>query len=365
MPHVDEGQLHAWLDGAYPAGDRELLLIRTHMQECADCRNLLEQERTIRERAGEILNFANPVADDPPSFEQLSTRQRAVHPRRSRNGGYARLAWAATVVLALGAGWLARGIMPQPEVLDSAVMARESVPSAGNAGIAAEAAYSAAATEPPAAPQPSPAPQVASGGAGADATGSAAARSLPNDRLLAEAAKPGEPVADQPAGFAARVSGSASAEAPPLSAERLADRPLVAVTGMTIERPAPTEWQPSTLAEARQRYGGVLHVPDLPIENVAVARSGPSVLVRITQQLPDRTVLELLHTIPASEALGGNAALAAPAPAAKQALASVSREPTSDAAGAWLLTIERGTTTITARAPIRPDSLANLVRRLQ
>lgn len=366
MPHVEEGQLHAWLDGAYPAGDPELLAMRTHVQDCADCRNRLDEAQVVRERAGEILNLATPVVVEQPPFESLSDRQVRGRARRSYIPGPARLAWAATIVVALGAGWLARGFLPAPGA-GSAVM-QESAADA-SAAQAAEP-QSTAVTAPviadrmvEAAPPPNPpAPGVADARAGGSA---ARARS----EAPAEAA--GVRAAPPPASARDLAQTSKPVEDASLAMEAVvtaAERPLFATSRLPIiNAPAPTEWQTSTLEQAQQRYGTVLHVPGLPVDNVATARSGSAVLVRLTQTLPDGAGLELLHTIPAAEAQRTDAARkVAPAAAAAQgAEAEALSGPVSDATGAWLLTIQRGNSTITVRAPIAPDSLRTLARKLR
>src|SRR5688572_16395028 len=108
MPHVDEGLLHAYLDGALDALAEAGALphgtsrqsIEAHVAVCTDCRALLEAERSIRTRAGAVLDAAAPVVVVPP-FAELFAAQRARRPRRR----VWPLAWAASLLLAVGAGW--------------------------------------------------------------------------------------------------------------------------------------------------------------------------------------------------------------------------------------------------------------------
>jgi predicted anti-sigma-YlaC factor YlaD len=107
MPHVDEGLLHAYLDGALDAlleagalpDGTTRASIDAHLAACADCRALLEAERAIRTRAGAVLDTVAPVVDVPP-FSELFAMHRARPRRRALP-----LAWAASVLLAVGAGW--------------------------------------------------------------------------------------------------------------------------------------------------------------------------------------------------------------------------------------------------------------------
>jgi hypothetical protein len=113
MWHVDEGALHAYLDGAldeYPSG--EAGRVREHLETCAECAARLADERRVRADAQAILGLAAPQVA-VPTFEGLRAYVRAQAPRRT--GAAARLyqlGWAASVVLALGTGWLLRGGAP-------------------------------------------------------------------------------------------------------------------------------------------------------------------------------------------------------------------------------------------------------------
>jgi anti-sigma factor RsiW len=71
MSHVDEGALHAYLDGAldeYPAA--EARHVREHLDSCGECLDRLEVERAIRDQAVSILGLAVPEVT-APSFEEL------------------------------------------------------------------------------------------------------------------------------------------------------------------------------------------------------------------------------------------------------------------------------------------------------
>ena len=99
MSHVDEGTLHAYLDGELPSGERAAL--ESHLAQCATCRARLAEERALLERATALLGFARPLERPVPAFEQL---RRALPPRRPwylRTG----FAWAASLLLAVGFGY--------------------------------------------------------------------------------------------------------------------------------------------------------------------------------------------------------------------------------------------------------------------
>lgn len=101
MSHVDEGTLHAYLDGELPPAERAAL--EAHVAQCAPCHAQLVDERALIERAGQLLGLAQPVERAAPPLQQLSKRpvRRPWHVRTP-------VAWAASVVLALIAGYSLR-----------------------------------------------------------------------------------------------------------------------------------------------------------------------------------------------------------------------------------------------------------------
>src|SRR6266487_1987094 len=102
MSHVDEGTLHAYLDGELPSGDRATL--EAHVAQCATCRTALADERALRDRASAVLGRARPLERPTPPFEQIrrTPARRPWHVRMP-------FACAASIVLALGVGYLLRG----------------------------------------------------------------------------------------------------------------------------------------------------------------------------------------------------------------------------------------------------------------
>ena len=99
MSHVDDGVLHAYLDGELPPAERARL--EAHVAECAACRTRLEEERALVERASGLLGLAQPPERAAPPLHQLQRRR----------GSRLRvpLAWAASVVLAVGLGYYIGG----------------------------------------------------------------------------------------------------------------------------------------------------------------------------------------------------------------------------------------------------------------
>lgn len=144
MSHIDEGLLHARLDGALAPEDPEWRAAREHLETCADCRRRLEEARVLRDAAREILAGAAPDSAPRPKFADLAAAASArglerptpavtegARPRWWRSP--VKLAWAASLVLAVGAGWMGRALVetggqggaPAVQLADQASETRE------------------------------------------------------------------------------------------------------------------------------------------------------------------------------------------------------------------------------------------------
>jgi putative zinc finger protein len=122
MSHVDDGTMHAYLDGESTAVEREHL--EAHLAGCAACRARLEEERVLIEHAGRLLGLVAPPERAAPPLHELR------RPRPSGGGYRLPLAWAATIALAVGIGWYSRGRFrtPQPEQLQQKVAVETPLP---------------------------------------------------------------------------------------------------------------------------------------------------------------------------------------------------------------------------------------------
>ena len=143
MSHLTDGQLHAYLDGSVEAlGGATLVEARSHIAACDDCSARLEAARLVRDEAVSLLGTAAPSSFSPPPFEELERRAARVDPVRGpvseppsgrssvseRNAVGGRvfrrpgsLAWAASLTVALTAGWLARGTVGSGTMADRSV----------------------------------------------------------------------------------------------------------------------------------------------------------------------------------------------------------------------------------------------------
>ena len=122
-PHLSEGELHALLDDALDElGEARAGEVREHLCVCATCRDALSEEEWVRAQADEVLALSAPCATEVPPFEALVARAGGSdrQPRAAGLPRAARLGWAASIVIALGAGWAARELgfqapaLPEP-----------------------------------------------------------------------------------------------------------------------------------------------------------------------------------------------------------------------------------------------------------
>jgi putative zinc finger protein len=104
MSHVDEGTLHAYLDGELPSAERAAW--EAHIAQCEACRARLGEERALLERASALLGAARPLERPAPPLEQLRRVSRR-SPWRVRTS----FAWAASLALALGLGYYVRDFL--------------------------------------------------------------------------------------------------------------------------------------------------------------------------------------------------------------------------------------------------------------
>ncbi len=182
MQHIDEGGLHAYLDGAldeYRAG--EAARIRGHLETCSECRERLGTERAIRERAREILGAATPRVETP-TFEELRSYVRSTAGNRSRVARRTYwVGWAASVVLALGLGWSLRGVPAAPSADQPAPEAAERVASASNGDGPARSRAADGTDESARTPEGAPALEVQPTG---QVEAASVPEALPDDALL-------------------------------------------------------------------------------------------------------------------------------------------------------------------------------------
>ncbi|PYO82346.1 MAG: hypothetical protein DMD65_09030 [Gemmatimonadetes bacterium] len=305
MSHVDDGTLHAYLDGELPPD--EARGVDAHLAQCPDCRTRLEEERALIGRADELLGRAAPPDRALPPFRPGDAKA----PGRLWWQVRLPLAWAATVVLALGAGLY----------LGSGTLRREPPAEKRTGDLAASETI---------APSKRPASVPARPPAALRVRDNAAVAPRERDRAMAPAAAP----------------------APPTG---LLDARSYALTG-----------PPLTVDSARVLLGADPRVvPDLPIRSVHRARMiGYAAVVVVEQPLDSSTAIAVINGRPsqlmlAEVVVAGAAQPDSLAPAARKAkpAAAPARAAATDHADAGLF--------LDVRGPVPADSLVALRRRLQ
>ncbi len=293
MSHVDDGTLHAYLDGELSPA--EVQGVEAHLAQCPACRGRLDEERALITRAGELLALAAPPDRELPPFRAGDVKP----PTRLWWKVRLPLAWAATLVLALGIGtYLGSGVeqRQQPETAADAEPAR---PQALESPLSSERARRESRVKPRGAARTPPAAPAAPGPAARRETQMAV---IPRDTALS-AATPAPAPAPQPA--------------------------FVMVDGALVEKASPI-----TLDSARALLGAdPLAIPGAPIRAIHSARQiGYSAVVIVEQALDSSTVIEVVNGRRSPLALDAVVVTGAAAPGARADSVSVAeRAPLSRA----------------------------------
>jgi hypothetical protein len=386
MSHIDEGLLHAYLDGETAGAERSGL--EQHLEGCAECRDRLEQARALRDRSAAILSGSGPARVTPPPFEQVVARSRAVEARRRvfRLNRLTALGWAATIVLAVGVGWIARGTLgfgerpaqqPGFAMADSAVLqlaeqiaepeadapertlaqapTREGRVEAGRAQRRDEPA-------PPAVLKSETVPEE---GVPLDARAEAEeARAKMAEADVEQQPAAGVATPAAPAAAAARGRG-AIAQADSIEqaqSESKAAHDAFAAAGIRLDEVLGgagegTEWRVADEATANERLGGA--VTPLP---------GAEVVAYLVPAEPDRAAVQLVQQLESGEAVVLMQERTTEMPEAEDAVGDrdelmAMNEPASQVEGASV-TLRRGDFVLTLRGNLPPDSLRALLEQL-
>ena len=114
MSHLDEGQLHALLDGEVEPSER--VALESHLSSCSECARLLEESRAFMAEADDLVRAvdlpepsASPVRVERP-LPPPTPRAAVKPPAAPRLVVYRRLGWAASLVLAAGLGYVANDL---------------------------------------------------------------------------------------------------------------------------------------------------------------------------------------------------------------------------------------------------------------
>lgn len=378
MSHIDEGQIHAYLDHQLEFAEAEAReRLEAHVSECAQCTALLEQEQSFHGRAAAVLQQSEPDLVEAPAFDDIVAR--ATH--RSQSASVKKLnrtrslAWAASIAVAVTVGWYARfyeqtlAELQEPQ----ATLARNEAPQAAADADEAKTGVANALQPTPTAParernELSSAVQETARrgireGAGVDSGAEREVeRTLSAGRRDAPAERRQRLVADQLAAVADKAAQGDSIEAvvaqAQLRARKVADQNRPAVAG----GPGFSDdaaWTDLTLQEAERRIGRrILIVEGLEILRVSIASVAANASVRVVQQLPSGDSLEIVQR-PIAEVDRVAGALQARAEPVQ------TEEMAADARTLSTMSVVRGGVLLILRAPVPHDSLQALSSRLR
>jgi hypothetical protein len=102
MPHLDEGLLTALLDNELGQADRQAA--ETHLAGCEDCRRLYDEVRAL---ATEADGLVAEIELPPKAAPKVAPPGPPAGASGTGPGRWRTLAWAASLVLAVGLGWAA------------------------------------------------------------------------------------------------------------------------------------------------------------------------------------------------------------------------------------------------------------------
>jgi hypothetical protein len=249
MQHLDDGVLHALVDGEVTSAD--LPPIRAHLETCADCTARLEAARLL---AGEAAELVDAV--------EFPERDRAPALRPMRRGGTPlarRLAWAASVALAASLGYAGGRAGPNEPATpaDIALVSPPPPPAAGEP-VSPEPRQVQSAPSPT--PQPQAPPLSRSPLAGDTRAASAAPEAEPAPKTqMAAAENEAAAVRDLAPPTAVGGVNAPAAAGRGVAEEKAADSKLAfRREAASPARQAPLMFEEVTLAEAVRRLGGTL-----------------------------------------------------------------------------------------------------------
>jgi len=333
VSHVDEGTLHAYLDGELPGAERAQL--ETHLAECAPCRDRLTEERGLIERADRLLTLA-----ELPAGHTHRPAPAPVQSRRRRPRFAVPAAWAASIAAAFLTGWLLR---PTPQTARYAADETKQIAAAVPADSSASASGRDAAA--PEALNRTPAARHQAAKTSQDSA------ALQSRTLAVEAETSVVPVVKpgviENAGRPA-LRGAAPAPIPPATvaitpspaAPQTASTADMAV-GLAERRAIGTTWTAIAAEPARRALGtDVVRIPGIPVRDILQNPKVPNEVM--VEQDVAGTIIQLLQS-PLDSAAGAMAS-------------GYAQNPLQKAVGRLQVRIS---------GPLAPDSLLKLLDRVR
>ena len=253
MSHLDEGQLTSLLDGELTASARREA--EAHLAACTECRGLYDEIRAFSVEADTLVTGIELPRQPAPL---PSLQPRGAGPVTTRRPlPWRTLGWAATLVAALGLGYLVRGMDRQAIPTDVASSKEPGgvAPAGVNSGAAATTGLIA-----PAAPTSAPAAGAPAELARQNTPEAEPRRDGERTLQVPEAAR--EETADPRARTPAPAPAPAPtvAAAPPIGALAAADQSVT--SAKSGNRLADMGFQPVTMERAVRILGGTIRLLD-------------------------------------------------------------------------------------------------------
>lgn len=234
MQHLDQGTIHAWLDGALNADDARR--IEAHLAECASCASAVAEARGLIAASSRILSALDVVPSDViPKAPVGPTHPSAGSTRRTRNRWLPRAARIAAVVacVAVGATITARvfGVRttPPPRDIHAGAGDRRAATTAA-AVVGASSAPAPSTKAVAAAPTPRPQPTTKAAGPAREQ-----ARSLEHARTMSQP-KPATSVAADASTQRVAAASDTVRAAPDTLPRLISSDRVVTVIGSVVQR---------------------------------------------------------------------------------------------------------------------------------
>jgi hypothetical protein len=112
MQHLDDGRLQAWLDRDRSGiSEAEAMEIEDHVASCQACAARLAELEGTSDQARSLLAVAGPSGVQAPDYEDVVRRSRRGRPSSRGGRWWMAAGWAASLVAALGLGWLSHDLI--------------------------------------------------------------------------------------------------------------------------------------------------------------------------------------------------------------------------------------------------------------